>query len=127
MKYIVTINTNNYEVEVERGQASVVKSENYPAAAEQKAAAPVAAAPAAAPVSDSNRAKGQQMTAPMPGIVLEVKKNIGDKVSKDEVVVVLEAMKMESEIASPWEGTVVQVATSKGAYVNSGDLLVVIE
>lgn len=127
MKYIVTINNNNYEVEVERGQASVVKTENTaPAVVLEKAAAP-AAAPAASQVSAPSAAEGQKMTAPMPGIVLDVKKNIGDKVSKDEVVIVLEAMKMESEIVSPFEGTVVQVAVTKGTHVSSGDLLVVIK
>lgn len=127
MKYIVTINSNNYEVEVERGQATVVKTENAaPVAAEQKAAAPIPA-PATAPAAAVNAAEGQKVAAPMPGIVLQIKKNVGDKVNKDEVVVVLESMKMESEIASPFEGTVVQVATSKGAHVNSGDLLIVIK
>lgn len=127
MKYVVTINNNNYEVEVERGQATVVKTEDAaPAAAvEQKAAVPAAAAPSVP--AAANAVEGQKVTAPMPGIVLDVKKKIGDKVGKDEVVVVLEAMKMESEIVSPFEGTVIQVATSKGTHVNAGDLLIVIK
>lgn len=122
MKYVVTINNSNYEVEVDRGQATVVKTES----AAPAAPAP-AAAPAAAPVSAASAADGYKMTAPMPGIVLDVKKKVGDKVKKDDVVVILEAMKMESEIVSAFEGTVVQVATSKGSHVNSGDLLVVIK
>lgn len=128
MKYVVTINNSNYEVEVDRGQATAVKTDNAaPAPAPAAAPATPAAAPAPAPAGAVNAAEGQKMTAPMPGIVLDVKKNVGDKVKKDEVVVVLEAMKMESEIVSPYEGTVVQVATSKGTHVNSGDLLVVIK
>lgn len=125
MKYIVTINNNNYEVEVEQGQASVVKSDNAAPAA-VPAAAP-AATPAPAPVNAPIAAEGQMLTAPMPGIILEVKKNIGDKVNKDDVVIVLEAMKMESEIVSPFEGTLAQIAVTKGTHVNSGDLLVVIK
>ncbi len=123
MKYIVTINNNNYEVEVERGQASVIKTESAPAAAVQKvfAAAPVV------PDAPANAAEGYKMTAPMPGIVLDVRKNVGDKVRKDEVVIVLEAMKMESEIVSPIDGIVIQIAASKGTHINSGDLLIVIK
>jgi biotin carboxyl carrier protein len=125
MKYVVTINSNNYEVDVERGQATVVKTDNAaPAAAQQKPAAPVAA-PAAAPASGS--AEGEKLTAPMPGIILDVKKNVGDRINKGDVVVILEAMKMESEITSPFEGTLVQISTSKGTHVNVGDVLVVIK
>jgi biotin carboxyl carrier protein len=124
MKYVVTINSNNYEVEVERGQATVVKTENAAPVVEQKAAAP---APAAAPAAASAPAEGQKMTAPMPGIILDIKKNVGDRINNGDVVVILEAMKMESEITSPFEGTLVQIATSKGAHVNAGDVLVVIK
>jgi biotin carboxyl carrier protein len=125
MKYVVTINSNNYEVEVERGQATVMKTDNAAPAAVQQNAAPAATA-AAAPVS-TNAAEGQKLTAPMPGIILDVKKNAGDRINKGDVVVILEAMKMESEITSPFEGTLVQVATSKGAHVNVGDVLLVIK
>lgn len=122
MKYIVTINNNNYEVDVDRGQATVAKAENAaPVAAEPKAAAP-AAAPAAV-----STAEGQKLIAPMPGIVLGIKKNLGDRITNGDVVVILESMKMESEITSPFEGTLVQIVTSRGAHVNAGDVLLVIK
>lgn len=126
MKYIVTINNNNYEVEVEQGQASVVKTgESVAPAIETKAEASKAeAAVLPAPVSDTPA--GDKLSAPMPGIVLQVKKSVGDAVKKGDVVVVLEAMKMESEITSPFEGTVVQIPVSKGAQVSAGDVLAVI-
>lgn len=131
MKYIVTINNNNYEVDVERGQASVLKTgESAATVVQHKVAAetPPPAAPAAQPVPavNTNVAAGEKLTAPMPGIVLQVKKNVGDSVKKGDIVVVLEAMKMESEISSPFEGTIVQIPTSKGAHVNVGDVLAVI-
>jgi biotin carboxyl carrier protein len=126
MKYIVTINNNNYEVDVDRGQATVAKAENAaPVAAEPKATAP-AAAPTVAPAAVST-AEGQKLTAPMPGIVLGIKKNLGDRITNGDVVVILESMKMESEITSPFEGTLVQIVTSRGAHVNAGDVLLVIK
>ena len=89
-------------------------------AAPQAAPAP-AAAPAAAPV-----AGGEKVTAPMPGTVLDVKVSQGAAVKKGDLLLVLEAMKMENEILAPCDGTVKQVLAAKGASVNSGDALVVI-
>ncbi len=127
MKYIVKINNNNYEVEVERGKATVVKTSKAAAAAAAVTEVKAALQPAAAPApAAATAAQGQVLSAPMPGIVLQVKKSVGDSVKKGDVVIVLEAMKMESEITSPYEGTITQIPVAKGAHVNAGDVLAVI-
>ena len=131
MRYKVTLNNKVYEVEVE--EASVMLVAEYealapvaPAAAPVAAApaAPVTAAPAAAPAPVA--AAGEQVTAPMPGTILKVNVTQGAAVKKGDILVVLEAMKMENEILAPKDGTVAQVAVSKGATVDTGALLAVI-
>lgn len=71
-------------------------------------------------------ASGEKVTAPMPGTILDVKVSQGASVKKGDVLLVLEAMKMENEIMAPCDGTIKQVTVAKGASVNSGDPLVVI-
>ncbi len=131
MKYKVTLNGKTYEVEVEHGKAVLL--DEYEAlapapAAVAPAAAPVAAAPAAAPAPAApvNLAAGETVAAPMPGNILRVEVNQGDTVKAGQLLVVLEAMKMENEIVAPKDGTVAQVVTSKGAVVDTGSPLVII-
>ena len=85
----------------------------------------VASAPAAAPAPAANVA-GEQITAPMPGTVLSVKVSNGQAVKKGDVLVVLEAMKMENEIYAPCDGTVASVSVSNGEAVESGKVLVIL-
>ena len=106
-KFIVNVNGNSYEVEVEEVGG---------------VAAPVAA-PAAAPKAPAAPAGGTPVKAPMPGNVLDIKVSNGQAVKQGDVLVILEAMKMENEISAPCDGTVTVVA-SKGATVNTGDVLV---
>ena len=110
-KYRVNVNGTVYEVDVEdiSGAAPV--------------AAP-AAAPVAAPVSAP--AGGEQVTSPMPGNILAVNVAAGDTVKKGQVLMILEAMKMENEIMCPCDGKIVSVSVTKGATVESGTLLCVI-
>ena len=129
MKYKVTLNGRTYEVEVEHGKAMLLDEYEAiapaPVAAAPVAAAPVAAAaaPAAAPAVTG---AGEAVTAPMPGNILKVNVNVGDAVKEGQVLVVLEAMKMENEIMAPKNGTVTQVVVSKGSTVDTGAALVVI-
>ncbi|MBQ3855928.1 MAG: biotin/lipoyl-binding protein [Ruminococcus sp.] len=131
MKYKVTLNGKTYEVEVEHGKAVLLDEYEAlaPAPAAAPAAAPVAAAaPAAAPAPAApvNLAAGETVAAPMPGNILRVDVKEGDKVTAGQILVILEAMKMENEIVAPKDGTVAQVVTSKGAVVDTGAPLVVI-
>ena len=123
-KFNITVNGVAYEVEVEEvaaGEASAPAAPKAAAPAPKAAPAAKPAAPKAAPV-----ANGVKVNAPMPGTILDVKVAQGAAVKKGDVLLILEAMKMENEILAPQDGTVAQVAVSKGASVNSGDPLVVL-
>ena len=131
MKYKVTLNNRTYEVEVEQGQAMLVDEyEAYapaaPAApAAAPAAAPVAAAPSAAPAGAAIAA-GEVVKSPMPGNILKINVSQGQKVEEGDVLLILEAMKMENEIVATKSGTVAQIVAAKGAVVETGAPLVVI-
>ena len=133
MKYKVTLNNRTYEVEVEEGKAMLIDEyEAYaPAAPAPVAAAPVAAAPAAAPAAPAAPAgaalaAGEVVKSPMPGNILKINVSEGQKVNEGDVLLVLEAMKMENEIVATKSGTVAQIVTAKGAVVETGAPLVVI-
>ena len=129
MKYKVTLNGRTYEVEVEAGKAMLLDEYEAIAPAPVAAApvaAPAAAAPAAAPAAPVVTGAGEAVNAPMPGTILKVNVTQGQAVKEGQVLVVLEAMKMENEIMAPKSGTVNQVLVSKGASVDTGAPLVVI-
>lgn len=127
-KFLIKVNGNQYEVEVEEikgaashgTHASPVKSETVA----EKAPAPKAAAPK----KDNVVPEGAStVTAPMPGTILKVNVKQGDAVKKGQVLLVLEAMKMENEIVAPADGTVATINVGKGTSVNAGDVLVSIK
>ena len=127
MKYKVTLNNRTYEVEVEAGQAMLVDEYEAYAPAPAAVPAPIAAAPAAASVSAAPAlAAGEVVKSPMPGNILKINVTVGQKVNEGDTLLVLEAMKMENEIASPKAGTVAQIIVSKGTVVETGAPLVVI-
>lgn len=128
MKYKVTLNGKTYEVEVEAGKAVLL--DEYEACAPTPAAASATetAAPAAvpAPAPAVNLTAGEPVNAPMPGNILRVEVKQGDVIKSGQLLVVLEAMKMENEILAPRDGTVAQVVVSKGSTVETGSPLIVL-
>ena len=124
-KFIVNVNGNSYEVEVEEVGAGVSAAPVVQAApVAAPVTAPAQAAPAEAPKeAPAAPAGGTQVKAPMPGNVLDIKVSNGQSVNEGDVLVILEAMKMENEIFAPCSGTVTVVA-SKGSTVNTGDVLI---
>jgi biotin carboxyl carrier protein len=118
MKYYnITVNGVAYSVSVEETSAGAA-----PVAA--PAAAPKAAAPAAKPAAPAAAQGATAVKAPMPGNILDVKVKAGDSVKAGDILVILEAMKMENEIVAPTDGTVAAINVNKGDTVNSGDVLV---
>jgi glutaconyl-CoA/methylmalonyl-CoA decarboxylase subunit gamma len=110
-KYMIKLNEKVYEVEIEEvpGETATTIVEN-----EKNAFA-------AKPIQAST---GTTIDAPMPGNIIDVKVKVGDQVKKNQVLLILEAMKMENEIVSPVDGNIVSVGVSKGQSVNPGETLV---
>ncbi len=129
-KYNIVVNGASYEVEVEElSSEGAVKSAPAAKAPVSKPAKKVSKpAPAAAkPKKAAPSGGGSVIEAPMPGTILSIEVKQGDSVSEGDVILVLEAMKMENEIKSAVSGTVKSVDTTVGASVNPGEVLVVIE
>ena len=142
MKYVATLNGKKYEVEIERvdeyrpldrgaqvsAPAPILAAAPAPKAAPAPAAAPApkaapAPAPAPAPAAAPS-AGGQTVEAPMPGKILDIKVKVGDAVSYGQCVIVMEAMKMETEIVAPAAGTVAAINVSTGDSGETGAVLV---
>lgn len=132
MKYVVTVNGKKFEVEVEKvggagkslsrqpaeRRETVVKSEPV---VETKVA-PVEAAPAA-----TSTTGGTTITSPMPGSILDVKVNVGDKVTFGQTLAILEAMKMENDIPATVDGEVAEIKVKKGDVVETDSVLIVLK
>ena len=128
--YTITVNGNTYDVSVEEGVSSAHAAApvNIPAPAPvAKPAAPVAQAATAAPLKPAAPSAGSagsvKVSSPMPGKIVAVKSTVGQAVKKGDVILVLEAMKMENEIVAPQDGTVASINVSAGQSVEAGNLL----
>lgn len=131
--YRITVNGTSYDVCVEElGEGAVAPAPMVSAPIAQPApvaSAPVASAPQPAPApqsAPSGAAGNIKVEAPMPGKIVGIKVNVGDKVETNQVVAILEAMKMENEIVTPNGGTVASINVTNGEDVNSGDILITI-
>ena len=122
MKYEVILNGKKFEVEVEEGKAIVLSETAVTAAPAPVATTPAPSAAPAAPTAPAG--SGTPVNAPLPGTVLSVKVSAGQAVKAGDTLVVIEAMKMENEIAAPADGTVSSVAVTNGQSVESGTPLV---
>lgn len=131
MKYVVTINGKQYDVEVEKVSGGY-KPMSMGAKAAPAAPAPAPAAPAPAPAPAAPKAApvsagDNTVTSPMPGTILGVKVKEGDAVKAGQLVIILEAMKMENEIVAPADGVVASVAVKEGDTVETDATLVVLK
>lgn len=128
-QYSVTVNGTVYDVTVEElGTAAAPAAVSAPTPAPAPVAAP-APAPAQAPVAPKAPAAtgaGEKIDAPLNGTVLDVKVSSGTAVKKGDLLLIIEAMKMENEILAPKDGTITSVAVQKGSTVNAGDALATI-
>lgn len=121
--YRITVNGTSYDVTVEELSGGAA-----PAAAPVVApvAAPAPAAPAPSKAAPAGGAGSIKVSSPMPGKILAVKANVGDSVKKGQVILILEAMKMENEVVAPEDGTIASIDVTVGASVESGDTLATI-
>ncbi len=117
-KFNITVNGTSYEVEVEEMGGAVS------APVSRSASAPAAAPKAAPKAAPAVAAGSKTITAPMPGTILSIKVKQGDTVKKGQLLLMLEAMKMENEIKSGVDGVVASIAVKQGDSVNTGQVLI---
>lgn len=111
-KYRVNVNNHVYEIEIEQISESEVSTSSAPVSTPAKPSAP---------------ADGEKISSPMPGTILNINVKAGDVVKQGQVLMILEALKMENEIMAPRDGKIASINVSKGASVESGTLLCVLE
>lgn len=125
MKYEVFLNNKKYEIEVDESSVALTGVSSV-AAPVSAPAAPVAApaqTPVSAPVASAN---GTSVPSPMPGTILSINVTNGQSVKSGDVLIVLEAMKMENDIVAPCDGVVKQILVTKGSTVDTDQTLVII-
>ena len=116
--YTITVNGTSYDVTVEEGGAG-----STPKASAPKAAPKQKAAPAQKPAASTGAQGAVKVSAPMPGKILAAKVNAAQAVKRGDVMLILEAMKMENEIVAPQDGTVASINVTVGQSVEAGDVL----
>lgn len=124
--YKIKLNNKVYEVEVEvsSNNASIQMPATQATPAAPAQAAPASPAPAAAP---ANVEGGQKVEVPMPGTILDIRVQVGQKINKGDVIAILEAMKMENEILASNSGIVKEIFVSEKQKVESQESLMIIE
>lgn len=134
-KFKIRVNGEVYEVEVEEiggnpgccaAPAPAVAPPPAPVAAAPAPPAPAAAPAAPKPAAPAAGGGGGTLCSPMPGTILDVKVKVGDVVKAGDILLILEAMKMENELTADKAGTIKEVKVSKGQAVSGGDALIVI-
>lgn len=135
MKYVVTLNGKQFEVEVEKVGGARKSLTREPAGRRERtvASTPAPAAPVApvqaapTPAAPTPVAGGTTVVSPMPGVILDVKVNVGDTVTAGQCLAILEAMKMENDIPAPADGKVADIKVKKGDTVDTDAVLIVLE
>lgn len=127
MKFELTLNGRTYEVEVELAEPMLMQDFQAYAPAPAEPVLETAVAAAASVAAPSVAGEGKCVESPMPGTILKVNVTPGQMVKEGDVLVILEAMKMENEIMAPQDGTITQVAVAKGSAVETGAPLVFIK
>lgn len=120
--YTITVNGTVYDVSVEEKGTGAAAAPVASAPVQAAAPAPAPAAPKAAPAAGGS-AGSVEVTAPMPGKILSVKASVGADVKKGDVILLLEAMKMENEVVAPQDGKIASINVNSGDMVESGDVL----
>lgn len=120
--YTITVNGTVYDVSVEEGGSGAAAPVAPKAAAAPAPQAAPAPAPKAAPAAGGSTGS-VQVTSPMPGKILAVKSSVGAEVKKGDVILLLEAMKMENEVVAPQDGKIASINVNSGDMVESGDVL----
>lgn len=133
-KFVINVSGKTYEVEVEEITAgasnpttSYVAPAPTPTATVTPAPAPAAKAPEKPAAATSGRTGAKKINSPMPGSIFDIKVSVGQEVKRGDVLLILEAMKMENEIMADQDGTIVSVNVNKGDSVDTGDILVTME
>ena len=136
MKYYVTINDKRYEVDVEKGKAAILSTTEITTGIVETSV-PVTTSPATfnpavhlppQPAQEiGNGNSGEEVKAPMPGGILDIKVEVGTTVKKGDILLILEAMKMENEITAPKDGVITKILVIKGGAVAVNDVLVLIQ
>lgn len=120
-QFHVVVNGKDYQVAVEEVTNEQTDTKEHSPIHSQSQSTP-----ASASSSQSAKAAGKEINAPMPGTILNIKKEVGDMVKAGEPIVILEAMKMENDIVSPIDGKLLSVLVKTGDAVNSNDVIAIV-